>query len=141
MTKKTKKKSQESAVPKRTSHDELAREVELWESGSLTPAGWRDAPEAVPRNRESKLVSIRFPVVMIELLKLFAQQEGIGYQVLIKRWLDDRLRNERDKLRYAARQECRSSLKDGGFGVRPVPLFPIQDSEKENGPHYIQKVG
>ena len=31
-------------------------------------------------------------------MKAFAKREGIGYQVLMKRWLDDRINEERAKL-------------------------------------------
>lgn len=75
-------------------HDELAAEVRAWEDGTRTPAGWRDAPEAVPRAAESRAVSVRFPTRMLALLKAFAAREGVGYQVLLKRWLDDRIRAE-----------------------------------------------
>lgn len=33
----------------RTPHDVLAQEAADWDSGRLTPAGWQDAPEAIPR--------------------------------------------------------------------------------------------
>jgi len=39
----------------------------------------------------------------------FARRERIGYQVLMKRWLDDRIREERDKLREKAEQTRGSS--------------------------------
>jgi hypothetical protein len=73
---------------------ELAKEALLWDGGKLTPAGWSDAPEAVPRTGESVPISIRLPRQMITILKEFAGRDGIGYQVLIKRWLDDRIRHE-----------------------------------------------
>ena len=31
-------------------------------------------------------------------MKAFAKREGIGYQVLMKQWLDDRINEERAKL-------------------------------------------
>lgn len=90
------------AAPARTSHDTLAAEVQAWEDGTLSPRGWDDAPSAVPRAGESKSVSIRFPTRMLDVLRAFAEREGIGYQVLIKRWLDDRIRAEAEALRTAA---------------------------------------
>jgi hypothetical protein len=36
---------------------------------------------------------------MIEILKEFARRSGIGYQVLMKRWLDERIRKEREHIR------------------------------------------
>lgn len=46
----------------------------------------------------SELVSINLPVAMIHLLKELARRENIDYQILIKRWLDDRLRQEHGRL-------------------------------------------
>ena len=61
--------------------------AERWED-------WEDAPEAVPRAAESSPISIRFPKKMIAILKEFARREGVGYQALIEKWLDDRIRKE-----------------------------------------------
>ncbi len=62
----------------------MAREARLWDERKLTPAGWRDAPEAVPATKRSVPISIRLPQPMVAILKEFAQQAGIGYQVLMK---------------------------------------------------------
>jgi len=35
---------------------------------------------------------------MLEILKEFAGRSGNGYQVLMKRWLDERIRQEREQL-------------------------------------------
>jgi hypothetical protein len=70
----------------------------LWDLRVLTPHGWQDAPEAIPRIGASTTISLRMPTQMLSILKAFAQREGIGYQVLLKRWLDERIREERDKL-------------------------------------------
>lgn len=77
--------------------DELVREVKETETQFQIPTTLEDAPYAVFRGAESKAISIRLPTAMIQLLKGFAKQQGIGYQVLIKRWLDDRLRFERKR--------------------------------------------
>jgi hypothetical protein len=77
--------------------EELAKEAKLWDEGTLTPAGWEDAPEAVPRSQESVAISIQFPRQMVHILQEFARREGIGYQVLLKRWLDDRIRLEQQR--------------------------------------------
>jgi hypothetical protein len=77
--------------------DDLAGEARLWDERKLTPAGWKDAPEAVPAANRSVPVSIRLPQPMVAILKEFARQAGIGYQVLLKRWLDDRIRHESQK--------------------------------------------
>lgn len=88
------------------SNDKLAAEVAGWDSGLKLPMGdWHDAPEAVPRHRQSKSVTIRFPVEMLGVIKGFAVRQNIGYQVLIKQWLDDRIRRERDALRAAPNPE------------------------------------
>jgi hypothetical protein len=79
---------------RRATDAELAEEARKWDSGELTPAGWIDAPEAIPRIGESTAISIRLPTKLLVLLKEFARREGLGYQVLMKRWLDDRLRVE-----------------------------------------------
>jgi len=39
-------------------------------------------------------ISIRLPERQLEVLKEFARREGVGYQPLMKRWLDDRIRDE-----------------------------------------------
>jgi hypothetical protein len=44
-------------------------------------------------------ISIRLPRQMVAILKEFARRSGIGYQVLMKRWLDERIRQERKRLR------------------------------------------
>ena len=46
------------------------------------------------RAKASESISLRLPKPMLVILKEFARREGIGYQVLIKRWLDDRIRAE-----------------------------------------------
>jgi len=79
---------------KRPKDEELAKEARLWDERRLTPAGWEDAPEAIPRVADSVPISIRLPRQMIAILKEFARREGIGYQVLIKQWVDDRIRDE-----------------------------------------------
>ena len=78
--------------------EELAREAADWDRRRVTPANWQDAPEAIPRFGVSKAISIRVPTQMLSILKAFARREGIGYQVLMKRWLDERISEERDKL-------------------------------------------
>lgn len=84
---------------KPASNEELADEARRWDCRELTPAGWEDAPDAVPNAKASESISLRLPKAMLEVLKKFAHREGIGYQVLLKRWLDDRIREERDRLR------------------------------------------
>jgi predicted DNA binding CopG/RHH family protein len=80
------------------SGDQLAEEARRWDSRKLDPKTWDEAPEAVPRAQASTAISLRMPTQMIEILKAFAEREGVGYQVLMKRWLDDRIRREREEL-------------------------------------------
>jgi predicted DNA binding CopG/RHH family protein len=44
-------------------------------------------------------ISIRLPRQTVEIRKEFARRSGIDYQVLIKRWLDERIRQERERRR------------------------------------------
>ena len=78
------------------SEEELAREAADWDLRRVTPDDWLDTPEAIPREGSSKAISIRIPTQMLAILKAFARREGIGYQVLMKRWLDERIAEERD---------------------------------------------
>lgn len=80
------------------SPEELEREAKEWDSRVLTPRDWIDEPEAIPRVGTSTAISLRMPTQMLDLLKAFARRQGVGYQVLLKRWLDERIREERDKL-------------------------------------------
>ena len=79
---------------KQATHDELAREAQDWASGKINVTGWTDSPDAIPRAQESVPISIRLPKKMLELIRQFAKRENIGYQVLIKRWLDERIVQE-----------------------------------------------
>lgn len=58
-------------------------------------------------------------MALLQLLRGFAKREGIGYQVLIKRWLDDRMRTERERLRGQLQTRVRV--------VRLASSFPLQD--------------
>jgi hypothetical protein len=110
------------AIAMRTPHAELAVEAAEWDSRRRTPSEFVDDDDAVPRAREATAISLRIPQVLLALLKQFAEREGVGYQVLIKRWLDDRLRIERERLRGAS----------GAPGSRSrAPQFPLLDLEGE----------
>ena len=80
------------------SDNQLASEARRWDAGDVDPRGWHDAPEAIPHGAGTTPISLRLPAPMLAILKEFARREGIGYQVLMKRWLDDRIRQERDAL-------------------------------------------
>jgi len=84
---------------KRLTDEELAREAKSWDDREISPANWEDAPEAVPRARESVAISIRLPRPMVEILKEFARRSGVGYQVLLKKWLDERIQQEQGRRR------------------------------------------
>jgi hypothetical protein len=88
----------DAAELKLSTADQLAAEAAEWSDGTRTLAGWVDAPDAVPRSAESVAISIRLPKPMISILKGFANRQGIGYQVLMKRWLDERIRQEAESL-------------------------------------------
>jgi len=72
----------------------MAKEAEQWDDGTLDPKPWDDVPQAIPRANEPAPVSIRLPQKMIAVLEEFSRREGIGYQTLMKKWLDDRIRKE-----------------------------------------------
>ena len=126
----TRKKSVNSAagIPTRTPHAILAEEASQWDDRRRDLSGFTDAEDAVPRAQEATAISLRMPKALLALLKKFAEREGLGYQVLIKRWLDDRVRLERERLRgvgsgEASRRRCRA------------PQFPLMDRAGEAG-HY-----
>ena len=72
----------------------LEEEAARWAQGPVDAGSWQSAPKAIPRGEESTMISLRVPKRMLVILKEFARREGIGYQVLLKRWLDDRVRHE-----------------------------------------------
>jgi hypothetical protein len=97
------------------SAEELAREAADWDLRRARPDDWQDAPEAIPRVGVSKAISIRIPAQMLGILKAFARREGIGYQVLMKRWLDERISVERDEL---LSQESKDTVSSRGQGLQ-----------------------
>jgi hypothetical protein len=112
----------EPVLPTRTPHATLAAEAAEWDSRRRTPSGFTNDEEAVPRAHESVAISIRIPKTLLTLLKKFAEREGIGYQVLIKRWLDDRIRLERERLRgLSAAESSRARSR--------APQFPLLDRD------------
>jgi predicted DNA binding CopG/RHH family protein len=121
----------------RTPHEQLAIEAAKWDKRQITPADFTDAPEAILNVSQSVAISLRMPNQLLELLKRFAKREGIGYQVLIKRWLDDRLRAEFDRIK----REKTSNLSEYARQPRQrtkghAPGFPLMDCADTNGPHY-----
>lgn len=109
-----------SMPEKKPDLESLAREVAQWGPRKRPPGTWEDAPEAIPRVAETQAISIRLPTKLIDLLKAFAHREGVGYQVLIKRWLDDRLREEQRTLQ-------RTITIRGTRFLRIAAAFPLAD--------------
>lgn len=122
---------------KRLTDEELAREAERWDKREATPSAWQDAPDLVPRAAESVAVSIRLPKQLLEILREFASRKGIGYQVLIKRWLDERIRAEYGQLqgeRYPLKLKNPTlSLQAAGFDPKGVGHLTEDDTIDELG--------
>ncbi len=55
---------------------------------------WVDAKSNTDVRDALVAISVRLPGRQIKLFKAIAEREGVGYQTLMKRWLDDRLREE-----------------------------------------------
>lgn len=87
---------------KPASNDALAEEARLWDSGALSPAGWLDAPDAIPRNAESAIVSARVSKRTLAALSALAKREGVSRGALVSRWVDERVIEERANLEDAA---------------------------------------
>jgi predicted DNA binding CopG/RHH family protein len=116
-----------SRMPVKTPHASLAAEATEWDATRQIPPDFVDEPRAVPRAGEATAISLRLPNALLALLKKFAEREGIGYQVLLKRWLDDRLRLERERLRSNTRELAKPRSR--------APQFPLQDRDGEAS-HY-----
>jgi hypothetical protein len=82
---------------------EMAEEARRWAEGEMPSEPLVNAPDAVPRAKESVAISLRLPAKMLTVLKEFARRADVGYQVLMKRWLDERIREEREQLRGVRR--------------------------------------
>ena len=86
-------------MSKKEKDTELAAEAKAWANGEIDPKDWVDHPEAIPRHGASVAISIRIPRKMLVILKEFASRKRIGYQVLMKTWLDERILWEAEELR------------------------------------------
>ena len=117
-----------NTIPTRTPHDALAKEAADWDARRVTPAQFEDAPDAVARSEEAQAISIRMPKKLLVILKKFAEREGVGYQVLMKKWLDDRVRFERDRMRKGRLQRRERQR-------TRAPSFPLVDRDDGRG-HY-----
>jgi predicted DNA binding CopG/RHH family protein len=119
--------SRDTDLPMRASHATLSEEASEWDARRRDLTGFTDAETAVPRAQDATAISIRMPKALLALLKKFAEREGVGYQVLLKRWLEDRVRLERERLRESSSGE---PSKRGR-----APQFPLMDRAGESG-HY-----
>ncbi len=61
-------------------------------------ARWLDDPRAATARGQTRLISLRLPEQMLDLLKAYANREASRYQPLLKGWLDDRIRTESRRL-------------------------------------------
>ena len=66
----------------------------LSEENNFDRAG--DYSESQPSriHKSSISISLRLPGQQLVILKEFARRRGIGYQTMMKEWLDDRIRQE-----------------------------------------------
>jgi len=124
-----------ASPPARPPREEVSGEAAEWDERRRTPVRFEDAWDAVPRTGEATAISIRMPAAVLSLLKKFAEQEGVGYQVLIKRWLDDRLRLERDRMRAVRRDGDAAGQGARRGRTQRAPGFPLVDRAGDGG-HY-----
>lgn len=68
-------------MSKRATPEELAQEAAGWADGTLTMAGWQDAPHAVPRARET--LSLTLPAWLTHRLREVAKAKGVGLDHLV----------------------------------------------------------
>lgn len=80
---------------------ELERQAKGWQEGTESLCDFEDS-DAEPRRNESVAISIRMPREQLRVLREFAKRQGVGYQVLMKRWLDDRIQLEFAQLKEKA---------------------------------------
>jgi hypothetical protein len=116
----------------RMTDEEKAKEAKYWESKEASLAGWEDAPDAPPRATDSEAISIRMPNKLLVILKEFAKRQGVGYQVLIKQWLDARVFEEREKLRAKLHKEREEKAKE----AKKVVQFPQAQARKQTHKKY-----
>ena len=72
---------------------------------------------------------------MLQLLREFAVREGIGYQVLMKQWLDDRLSLELKRIEQARRATGSFPTSRTAAATPRAPQFPLVDTTNLDGPH------
>ncbi len=82
---------------------EMIAEAERWNPKTPPIGEFVDAPEAVPRHRETEMISLRMPVKLLEIVKEIARRNGVGYQVQLKRWMDEKVREYSEQAKATAR--------------------------------------
>ena len=106
-----------------------------------------DAPDAVPRADEAMLLNLQLPKKLVTILEEFARRLDFSVPVLVNRWLDDRIRHERDKLKRVGHtiypkeflSRCHRAGKYGavctlcGVTVDRGALYRIYDGETQEG--------
>ena len=116
---------------KRTPVEQLKKEAALWDKGEIDPKTWEDSSESLPRFTECEAISIRIPKIMLAIIKEFAKREDIGYQALMKRWLDEKILEERNL--FIASQKAK---RGESLGNIKKLKFPKRDLDLGNSGHY-----
>lgn len=103
--------------------EERAKEAARWTPKEPASTGWVDAPEAHPvPPEEIERFYIPLPKNLAYMLREFAGRAGLNEQVLVKQWLDDRVKVEREKLQNGTRYV---KLKD----VEHEIIFAIEETD------------
>ena len=74
---------------------EVAALADEWEARAKDDDQWSPAG---PRVGESPTITIRLRSEMLEVVKAIAARRSLRYQTLIKMWLDEKIREERDRV-------------------------------------------
>jgi predicted DNA binding CopG/RHH family protein len=99
------KKEEKRRIPEFTTEEEEAEfwstndTADYWEDTEEVPEGETEiAPEfrakALERAREKQLLSLRLEKRQIALAKRIAREKSIGYQTLMRSWIDEGIKKE-----------------------------------------------
>lgn len=77
-----------------TLEQDRADRARLWDEGKLSGKDWIQDEDSIPRAQESEQISIRLPKRLLSVLRGLAKRRSIGYQVLLRDLLDERVREE-----------------------------------------------
>jgi predicted DNA binding CopG/RHH family protein len=69
----------------------LASEAKAWDERRIDPKTWDNVPRMTALSGETEAICFRLPKDTITILKEFAKRKDIGYQTLIKMWLDEKI--------------------------------------------------